>query len=134
MTASLSAESVVAFLLEFERLAERHDFALIRDRIDARAFFRFSDGDFVGLPAIQAVFEKTWRGDPTVRATRFRLSDIVVLTTDRRTATATYTWTWEGVQGDRPFTIRGRGTRVLLFEDGRFRIVHEHLSRFPPPH
>jgi hypothetical protein len=77
------------------------------------------------------VFEKTWRGDPTVRKARFYLSDVVVLTTDARTATATYTWNWEGAQGDRAFTIKGRGTRVLVFDAGRFRIVHEHLSRFP---
>ena len=28
-------------------------------------------------------------------------------------------------------SIRGRGTRVLRSEGGRFRIVHEHLSRMP---
>ena len=131
MPTPITAESVTAFLVEFERLAEQEDFGLIRDMIDERAFFRFNDGDFIGLPAIQAVFERTWRGDPDVKKARFHLSDIVVLTTDQRTATATYTWNWEGSRGDRRFTIRGRGTRVLLFEAGRFRIVHEHLSRFP---
>ena len=131
MSTPITAEAVTAFLVEFERLAERQDFGLIRDLIDERAFFRFNDGDFVGLPAIQAVFEKTWRGDPAVRKARFRLSDIVVLTTDQATATATYNWTWEGSQDGRPFTIRGRGTRVLRSEGGRFRIVHEHLSRIP---
>ena len=48
-----------------------------------------------------------------------------------RTASATYTYNWEGSQGDKQFTIRGRGTRVLVFEAGKFRIMHEHLSRFP---
>ena len=103
----------------------------IRDLIDERAFFRFNDGDFVGLPAIQAVFEKTWRGDPSVRKARFWLSDIVVLTADQATATATYNRTWEGFQDCRQFTILGRGTRVLRREAGRFQIVHEHLSRMP---
>ena len=131
MPTPITAEAVTAFLVEFERLAELKDFSLIRGRIDERAFFRFNDGDFVGLPAIQAVFEKTWRGDPAVRKSRFRLSDIVVLTMDQATATATYNWTWEGFQDGRAFTIRGRGTRVLRSEGGRFRIVHEHLSRMP---
>jgi ketosteroid isomerase-like protein len=131
MPTPITAEAVTAFLVEFERLAERQDFGLIRDLIDEHAFFRFNDGDFVGLPAIQAVFEKTWRGDPAVRRARFWLSDIVVLTTDQATATATYNWTWEGFHDASPFTIRGRGTRVLRSEGGRFRIVHEHLSRMP---
>lgn len=109
----------------------QEDFSLLRDLIHEQAYFRFNDGDFIGRQAIQVVFEKTWRGDPTVRKARFYLSDIVVLTTDRASATATYTYNWEGSQAGRPFTIRGRGTRVLAYEGGQFRIVHEHLSRFP---
>ena len=126
-----TADDVVAFLHHFEELAGQEDFALIRDLIDERAVFRFNDGDFVGRDAIQAVFETTWRGDPSVKRARFYLSDIVVLTTDTRSASATYTWNWEGAQAGRAFTIRGRGTRVLALDAGRWRIVHEHLSRFP---
>ena len=131
MTTVISPAAVVAFLEHFEALAEREDFALIHDLIDEQAYFRFNDGDFVGRAAIQAAFEKTWRGDPSVRKARFYLTDIVVLTTDVRTATATYTWTWEGAQGDQSFAIRGRGTRVLVADGDSFRIVHEHLSRWP---
>ena len=60
------------------------------------------------LDAIQAAFEKTWRGDPRVKKARFFLSDIVVLTTDAASATATYTYNWEGSQAGRTFTITGR--------------------------
>jgi len=127
----ICADAVVAFLDRFEALAAREDFALIRDLIDERAFFRFNDGDFVGRAAIQAAFEKTWRGDPSVKKARFHLSDIEVLTTDHRTATATYTWHWEGSQGTQTFVVRGRGTRVLVAAGDSFRIVHEHLSRWP---
>ena len=133
MLPTVSVDAVVHFLNRFEELAEKEDFNLIRDMIHERAYFRFNDGDYVGLQAIQAVFEKTWRGDPTVKKARFYLSDMVVLTTDHSTATATYTYNWEGSQGGREFAIRGRGTRVLLREDGQFRIIHEHLSRFPRP-
>ena len=131
---AIAPQAVVDFLHQFEAIAEKEDFDLIQDMIDERAHFRFNDGDFIGRPAIRAVFEKTWRGDPTVKKSRFYLTDIVVLTTDQRTATATYTYNWEGSQSGRPFAVRGRGTRVLAQEDGRFRIVHEHLSRFPRPH
>lgn len=132
MSGSVTAESVVRFLHHFEEVALEEDFGLLEDMIDEGAVFRFNDGDYIGRAAIRAAFEKTWRGDPTVRKARFYLSDVVVLTTDLATATATYTYTWEGAQGDRTFRIQGRGTRVLAFDGGGFRIVHEHLSRFPP--
>lgn len=133
MQTSVTVESVVQFLNHFEEVAMKEEFNLLRDMIDERAYFRFNDGDFVGRKEIQAAFEKTWRGDPSVRKARFYLSDIVVLTADQSSATATYTYNWEGSQGDREFKIQGRGTRVLLYEAGSFRIIHEHLSRFPKP-
>ncbi|MBX7213434.1 MAG: nuclear transport factor 2 family protein [Thermoflexales bacterium] len=128
---TLTAQAVIDFLHHFERLAEQEDFDLIRDSIDEDAFFRFNDGDFRGRAAIQAAFEKTWRGDPSVRKARFYLSDITVLTLDAATASATYTYNWEGAQGEKSFVVRGRGTRVLALGPRGFRIVHEHLSRFP---
>ncbi|MBC7838675.1 MAG: nuclear transport factor 2 family protein [Nitrospiraceae bacterium] len=134
MQTAISNDAVIQFLHRFEEIAEKEDFALLRDMIHERAYFRFNDGDFRGREAIQAIFEKTWRGDPTVKKSRFYLSDIVVLTTDNSTATATYTYNWEGSQGGREFRIQGRGTRVLLSDNGQFRIIHEHLSRFPRSH
>jgi hypothetical protein len=131
MDSSVTAESVVRFLNHFEEVAMKEDFSLLHEMIDEQAYFRFNDGDFVGRKAIQAVFEKTWKGDPTVKKARFYLSDIVVLTTDKTSASATYTYNWEGTQGSREFKIQGRGTRVLAHEGGKFRIIHEHLSRFP---
>lgn len=133
MQTAISTDAVVQFLNRFEEIAEKEDFALIKDMIHERAYFRFNDGDFLGRQAIQAVFEKTWRGDPSVKKARFYLSDIVVLTADQSTATATYTYNWEGSQGGREFRVQGRGTRVLLKENGQLRIIHEHLSRFPRP-
>ena len=133
MQSTVTAESVIRFLNHFEDVAMKEDFSLLEDMIDERAYFRFNDGDFVGRQAIRASFEKTWKGDPTVKKARFYLSDIVVLTTDTSSATATYTYNWEGTQGNREFEIKGRGTRVLVQFGGRFRIIHEHLSRRPAP-
>ena len=131
MDTSVTADSVVQFLNHFEEVAMKEDFSLLKDMIDEKAYFRFNDGDFIGRKAIKAVFEKTWKGDPTIKKARFYLSDIVVLTTDKASASATYTYNWEGAQGSREFKIQGRGTRVLAHEGGKFQIIHEHLSRFP---
>jgi hypothetical protein len=131
METNITVESVERFLHHFEEIAMKEDFSLLQDMIDERAYFRFNDGDFVGRKSIQGAFEKTWRSNPTIRKARFYLTDIVVLTTDQRSATATYTYNWEGSQGDKAFAIAGRGTRVMVCESGQFRIVHEHLSRYP---
>ena len=99
--------------------------------VHANAVFRFNDGDFIGRQAIQAVFEKTWKGSAGVKKERFYLTDIEVLSVDTASATATYTYNWEGSMEGRSFRVQGRGTRVLVVEEGRLQIMHEHLSRYP---
>jgi ketosteroid isomerase-like protein len=128
---AIATESVVQFLIRFEEIAEKEDFSLLQDMIHERAFFRFNDGDFVGRPAVQAAFEKTWKSASGARKERFYLTNIVVLSTDHASASATYTYNWEGIQDGKQFRIQGRGTRVLVKEQGRLQIIHEHLSRYP---
>ncbi len=128
---ALTKDSVVQFLTRFEEIAEKENFDLLQDMIHDNAFFRFNDGDFSGKEAIRGVFEKTWKGGANVKKERFYLTDIQVLTVDSKSATATYTYNWEGSMDGRSFRIQGRGTRVLVIQDGRVKIIHEHLSRFP---
>lgn len=127
----LTTDSVVQFLNRFEEIAEKENFDLIQDMVHDNAFFRFNDGDFIGKQAVRGVFEKTWKGSANVKKERFYLTDIQVLTVDGRSATATYTYNWEGLMDGRSFRIQGRGTRVLVVENGRLQIIHEHLSRYP---
>lgn len=127
----VSKASVIQFLNRFEELAEKENFDLIQDMVHENAFFRFNDGDFVGRQAVRGAFEKTWKGSANVRKERFYLTDIQVLSVDTASATATYTYNWEGTMDGRSFRIQGRGTRVLVRENGRLQIIHEHLSRYP---
>ena len=127
----IAEQEVRDFLDEFEELAALRDFDRLEPHIHADAVFRFNDGDFVGLEAVRGAFEKTWQATAEAEEDRYYLSDIEVLTTDAASASATYTYHWEGRFGDQTFAIKGRGTRVLVKDEGRLKIMHEHLSRHP---
>lgn len=127
----LTKEHIVHFLNEFEAIAGKENFDLIQDMIHDNAFFRFNDGDFSGKQAVRGAFEKTWKGSANVKKERFYLTDIEVPTVDDSTATATYTYNWEGSMDGKSFRVQGRGTRVLIVQNGRLQIIHEHLSRYP---
>ena len=130
---TLTRASVIEFLNRFEELAEKEDFDLVARMVHEDAIFRFNDGDFVGRQAVRGAFEKTWRSGGGAKKERFFLTDIQVLSVDERSATATYTWNWQGSMDGQSFRLQGRGTRVLVVEDGQLQIIHEHLSRFPKP-
>ena len=130
---ALTQDSVVQFLNRFEEIAEKENFDLVQNMIHDNAVFRFNDGDFVGKQAVRGAFEKTWKGSANVRKERFYLTDIQVLAVDARSAAATCTYHWESSVDGRSFRVQGRGTRVLVVENGQLQIIHEHLSRFPTP-
>lgn len=127
----ITKEDVREFLHRFEQLASEKDLGLIENLVHEDAFFRFNDGDFRGRAAVRQVFQKTWDASSSVAGEKYYLTDIEVLSADQNSATATYTYNWEGRFEGRSFSIKGRGTRILVKVNGSLQIIHEHLSRFP---
>lgn len=128
---AITKESVVRFLNRFEEISASKKFDLLEDMIHDDAFFRFNDGDFVGKQTIRRAFEKTWAGSAKVEGERFYLTNIQVVTSNSSSAAATYTYNWEGSVSGHAFKIQGRGTRVIVLEQGRMQIILEHLSANP---
>ena len=61
---------------------------------------------------------------------RYVLSGIEVVIVDTRSAAATFRFHWSGLGPNGPFRIVGRGgTSVLVWHDGRLKVLVEHLSR-----
>jgi len=119
--------SVVEFLKRFEDVSATRTFANVRGMIHPNALFRFNDGDYRGLEAIQGAFESTWAHD--VIDERYYLSDIEVVNVDTDSAAATFHFNWSGVGEQGPFQIVGRGTTLLVRHHGKLKVMVEHLSR-----
>lgn len=102
-----------------------HDFAQLTTLIAEDAVFWFSDGTHVGLEAVRQAFERTWA---TLADETYWLEDIEWITEGDTVAVALYRFHWQATQDGRPASGTGRGTSVLALRDGRWLIVHEHLS------
>jgi ketosteroid isomerase-like protein len=118
---------VIEFLKRFEEASATELFVNVAGMIHPNALFRFNDGDYRGLEAIQRAFESTWTQD--VKDERYYLSDIEVVSVDTNSAVATFHFNWSGVGPNGPFQIAGRGTSLLVLQDGRLKVMLEHLSR-----
>ena len=118
---------VVEFLKSDQYESAAKLFANVVGMIHPHALFRFNDGDYRGLEAIQRAFESTWAHD--VKDERYYLSDVEVVSVDTSSAAATFHFNWSGVGPQGPFQIVGRGTSLLVLHDGKLKILVEHLSR-----
>jgi ketosteroid isomerase-like protein len=118
---------VFEFLKRYEDASATASFANVAAMIHPNALFRFNDGDYRGLEAIQRAFESTWAYD--VKDERYYLSDIEVMYLDASSAAVAFQFNWSGVGAKGAFVIVGRGTSVLVRHEGKLKLIVEHLSR-----
>ncbi|MEM6751013.1 MAG: nuclear transport factor 2 family protein [Planctomycetota bacterium] len=91
------------------------------------AVYWFSNGDaHHGLPAIEAAFV---RNAEAIEGDDYRVSDVVWLSRGDTAAALRFRFAWSGRVKGEAVSASGRGTWVLALRDGRWRVVHEHLSR-----
>jgi ketosteroid isomerase-like protein len=124
---NITDTQVDELLKRYEAAANSHDFARVAPLIHPNATFRFTDGDHEGIDAIRAAFESTWSAWD-VKDERYVLTDIKIVTTDTRSASITYTYNWSGVADEKPFSVRGRGTSVIVRNGDGLQFIYEHLS------
>lgn len=124
---TITVQRVVRFMEEYEHAQSKEDFDSVAPLIHPEALFRFNDGDYRGLSEIRRAFEATWALD--VHDEAYRVIDVEVERIDTASAVVTFAWVWSGRGTEGPFEIRGRGTTVIVEQEGALRILIEHLSR-----
>jgi len=118
-------------LKDYEDHINLHDFSRLEPLISDDAVFWFNDGSHFGLAEIRAAFELTWQKFPLEA---YWLEELNWIAKGDHAAGCTYHFCWETTIGEKTVSGGGRGTTLLRTEGGIWKIVHEHLSQFPPPH
>jgi len=119
-------DELSGFLKAYERAANSRVFAKVDPFIATDASFWFTNGMFNGKVAIKKAFEDTWK---TIENESYSISNVQWIFSDRQTASCTYTFKSDGIVDGRRQTYEGKGTNILARIDGKWQIVHEHLSK-----
>lgn len=91
------------------------------------AVFWSSDGTtHAGKEKISAAFRE---GFESIKDESYEISSVRWVVRTVSTAVCVYRFRWSGLREGRPARGIGRGTTVLGRREGRWLIVHEHLSR-----
>ena len=117
-------------LAEYAQVINHHRFDAVAPLIAQDAVFWFGDGSHVGIAAIRAALETTWRNlvDET-----YWVEDVRWIAEGTDAACCRYSFHWRAVVDSVPQAGSGRGTSVVARKADGWRIVHEHLSGMPGP-
>lgn len=117
-------------LKRYEALINSHDFDQLAPLISDDAIFWFNDGSHLGLEQIRSAFELTWQNFPLES---YWLEKMHWIAKGENTAGCIYHFCWTAMIDEKTVSGGGRGTTILRRDNGIWKIVHEHLSQFPPP-
>ena len=116
---------LTAFLRRYEAANNTHDFEYVAPLISPDATYLFSEGTYRGLAEIRAAVERTFA---TIQDETYRITDLEWVAVSAELAVCTYRFTWQGVIDGEPASGQGRGTNVITWRDGEWRMRYEHLS------
>ncbi len=123
---NITESEIKEFLKRYEDATNTHVFSNVADLIHREATYRFTDGDFVGVEAIQKAFENTW---DSIKEETYSLSDLKIVSIDLNSASITYTFNWSGIVDGVKKSGSGRGTNVIIRNGDELQFIHEHLSK-----
>ncbi|MFJ3673376.1 YybH family protein [Streptomyces sp. NPDC090106] len=126
MTDRTSLESeLAAFMGEYERANNSHKISRVMPFIAEDAVYWFSDGSHRGIEEIRSAIEKTFT---KILDEVYEIRDLEwpVVTAD--VAVCRYRFTWSGVVDGEQRSGQGRGTNLIVQQEGGWRMLHEHLS------
>lgn len=119
--------SPAGFMRAYEAVTNAHDLDATLELIADNAVYLFSDQTaHVGKNAIRDVLRANF---DTIKYEVYRIEDLTWLAVSDDVATCVYEFHWSGEIDGRPAGGSGRGTSVICRIDGKWRVVHEHLSR-----
>ncbi|MER7927391.1 nuclear transport factor 2 family protein [Streptomyces sp. NPDC096057] len=126
MTDQTGLESELAsFMGEYEQANNSHDIERVVPFLAEDAVYWFSDGSYRGIEEIRSAVEKTFA---TILDEVYEVRDLEWPVLGVDVAVCRYQFAWTGVVGGERRSGHGRGTKVIVRRDGRWKMLHEHLS------
>ena len=123
-TGALGAE-LDAFMAEYDRRTNAHDVDRWRELVADDATYWFTDGSFEGIDAIADAVQRTF---DEIRDEVYTIADLQWVCTSSDFAVVRYRFHWVGYIDGEKREGKGRGTNAMSKRDGRWQMVHEHLS------
>jgi ketosteroid isomerase-like protein len=128
MTVAPSSHSVERTLADYVTATNTHDFDAVAPLLSPGCVYFFGNATCRGITEARSYFEDTWR---QIAEEVYEVDDVTWVQSTPDAATAVFRYRWRGLWEGKAASGEGRGTNVFERRDGRWLLVHEHLSPMP---
>lgn len=121
----ISKKNIKDYFSNYEKGSNSHSFDNLTEMIHKDAIYRFSDGDFIGIESIKKAFINTWK---KLNNDTYKIKDLKVIYNSNDSVGVYYNFKWTTEIDGIKKSGGGRGTSIVIYENGRLQCVYEHLS------
>lgn len=115
-------------LYEYITATNTHNFKNVRECIDNNAVYWFSNKSCVSVDSISDYFNHVWS---IIKDEKYEAKNVEWISVSETSATCIYNYHWEGYVDNELKSGGGRATNIFNKKDGKWILIHEHLSPFP---
>ncbi len=131
VTADAKGEQVMTpsqFIEQYEAALGTQKWDVVSPLISAGAQVIFSDGSLhKGKDAVRAAYERNFEA---IKNEDYQISNVHWLMESEDSAAYIFEFSWSGIIQGREASGSGRGTAVLILENGQWKLLAEHLGSY----
>ncbi len=117
------------FVAEYERALATQDWSAVAPLVHPQACVTFSSGAVhEGKDAVGAAYARNFA---LIKNEAYVISNVRWVRRDDTIAVYLFDFSWSGLIEAKPASGAGRGTAVIVREDGAWRLLAEHLGPKP---
>ena len=117
------------FIRAYEQALGTQDWRQVDPLVHEDACVSFSNGTVhKGKPAVKLAFERNFS---SIKDETYTMTNVHWVMKTDETAVYLFDFHWSGIINDQPASGGGRGTSVLIKQDGKWELLVEHLGPGP---
>ncbi len=116
------------FLAQYTAALETQNWDNVAPLIHADCIAVFTEDTYKGKAAVESAFRKTF---DLIKDETYAIENLHWVLRKEDVVIVNYNFHWSGIIHGKPAAGGGRGTATLVLEDGRWRLLSEHLGPNP---
>jgi hypothetical protein len=114
------------FIADYKTALTRQNWDRVEPLIHTNACVTFSTGSVhKGIEAIKTSYERNFA---LIKNEEYVMADVHWLVNNQSIAVYTFNYSWKGIINGQQASGKGRGTAVIVFENGSWKLIAEQLT------
>lgn len=115
----------IEFIKAYENAISAQEWEMIDPLIHPNCAVTFTNGTYKGKSEVEGIFRKNF---DLIKEEDYKISDVYFVIEEANYAIFIFKYTWSGLIHGQPAEGGGRGTSVLVKDNGGWQLISEHLG------